>query len=131
LNIRNLGYTFQKKLGELIIHPRALYIQIYCGKIEARSEQFAPLPIPIIELLQGFPLSFVVTYEFWIGHDGIPIIFDADSVNICFFEIIKDLDYLGFTNLMILMPTFRKVMVVNGALWELISYSACSALKIF
>lgn len=76
-------------------------------------------------------MAFVITNKFWVCHDTVPVILDVNLSDLCLFEMVEDLDNGRCTNLMILMPTFLKTMILNAGASLLMSYSACSELKRF
>lgn len=113
MNIGNFGNSLQKLLSKLSVHPGAFNLEVYCAQVKAVREKVFPLFVPIVQLLQGLPLAFVITDKLGVDHDFIPIVKYADSSYLDFFEMIKDLNRNCFTNFMILMPTFLKEIAEN------------------
>lgn len=80
----------------------------------ASGEEFVPFPVPVLKLLEGFPLIFIVADELRGGHDAIPIIVYVNMCNFDFFQEVENLDGSMITSLMIFTPTFLKVRDVKG-----------------
>lgn len=121
LDIWDIGHALEKLLGELCVHPWALDFGKNSVQIVALSKKFFPFSVPITELLQCFPLTLVIADQFWVDHDLIPVVLDVDLSYIDLFEVKKDLDRIGITDLMILMPTFLKEITEKEGSTVLIS----------
>lgn len=90
-----------------------------------------PLSVPVLELLQSFPLVLIVADELGGGHDVVPVVVDADVGDPDFFEKTEDLDSGCGTSLMILMPVFLKKTAEMAGDTPLMSSAACSSLNRF
>jgi len=67
-------------------------VELDCGEEIAIREKFWPFSIPVIQLLEGLPLIFIVADQLGRHHDMVPVIVDADVSYLDFLKCIEDLD---------------------------------------
>jgi hypothetical protein len=131
LDIGHACSSREKLLGELFIHPGAIQFYSERSAKVAVYKEFVPFSVPVLQLLECFPLILIIADQLGCCHDGIPIVIDTDLCYLYFLQEVQDLDSSMLTILMILTPTFLKVTAEKVIGTDRMTSAACSSLKRF
>ena len=78
MEVWETGEAFEEAFEELLVHPGDGEIESDRFEGEGFSEEFVPFFVPVGELLQSFPLVFVVADELGFHHDVVPVVVNLD-----------------------------------------------------
>ncbi len=78
LEVWEAGEAFEQAFEELLVHPGDGEVESDCFEGKGFGEEFVPFFVPVGELLQSFPLVFIVADELWFHHDVVPVIMNLN-----------------------------------------------------